>query len=97
MSLSASILLYNNVYACFPSVPSGLITSASLSLSNTNVTVGSFVSLTCTAILSVDISGAMIVFDYGFMIITKAAIAGNTQTDTAIISPVDFQVALASG
>ena len=54
------------------------------------MTVGSFASLTCTAILSVDVSGAMNVFDYGFMIITKAAVAGNAQTDTTIISPVDL-------
>ena len=54
------------------------------------MTAGSSVSLTCAAMLSVDVSGAMIVFDYGFRTITKAAVTGSTQTDTAIISPVEL-------
>ena len=51
-------------------------------------TIGSSISLTCTALLSVDVSGAMIVFDYGFANNTVPALTGNTQTDTATISPV---------
>ena len=81
------------MFACSPSVPDGLITSASLSLSDTSVTVGRSVNLTCTAILSADISGAMIVFDYGFMTNTMAAVAGNTQTDMATLSPVELSSA----
>ena len=87
---SNPILVGDNVCACFPSVPSGLITSASLSLSNTSVTVGSSVSLTCTAILSVDVSGAMIAFDYEFMTKTIPAVAGSTQTGMATISPMEL-------
>ena len=83
-----TIHLNDNVRACFPSVPSDLITSASLSLSNTNVTLGSSVSLTCTAIMSVSVIGAMIMFDYGFMTNTMAAVPGNTHTGMATISPV---------
>ena len=81
------------VCACFPSVPPGLITSVALSFSNTNVTVGHSVDLTCTAFLSVDVSGAMIVFDYGFMTNIVAAVAGNIQTGIATISTVDLSSA----
>ena len=77
-----------SVCACFPSVPSGLIKSVSLTPPNPTGTVGSSVSLICTAVLSVDVSGSLIVFDYGFMNYTKAAVAGTTQTGMATISPV---------
>ena len=96
-SEAQSIMLIGNSYncmimagcACFPSVPSSLIKSVSLSPPNPIGTVGSSVSLICTAILSVDVSGAMIVFDYGFRTSTMAAVAGSTQTDIATISPVE--------
>ena len=85
--------LYDDVCACFPSVPGDLITSVSLSPSNPIGTVGSFINLTCTAVLSVDVSGAMIVFDYGFMNNTVPAVAGNNQIDMATISPVELSSA----
>ena len=85
--------MYDEVCACFLSVPNALITSVSLSPPNPIGTVGSSISLTCTAVLSVDVSGAMIVFDYGFINNTVAAVAGNTQTDTATVSPVELSSA----
>ena len=85
--------MYDDVCACILSVPSGLITSVSLLPPNPIGIVGSSISLTCTAVLSVDVSGAMIVFDYGFINNTVAAVAGNTQTDTATISPVEVSSA----
>ena len=81
--------LYDNVCVYFFPVPSGLITSVSLSPPNPIGTVGSSVILTCTAIFNVDVSGAVIVFKYGFMNNTIDAVAGNTQTDMATISPVE--------
>ena len=53
-----------------------------------SATIGDSVSFTCTATLSADISGAMIVFDYGFVSNMVPAVAGTTQTNTAPISPV---------
>ena len=76
-----------------PTVPSGLITSTVLSTSNPNVTTGSSVTLTCIAKFSVDITGTMIEFDYGLLKNTVAANASTTQTDTAIISPVEISSA----
>ena len=58
-----------------------------------HVTTGSSANLTCTAILSVDVSGAMIVFDYGFMTNTVAAIVGNNQTNMVTLSPVELSSA----
>ena len=81
------------VFACFLSVPNDLITSVSLSPPNPIGTVGSSVSLICTAVLSVDVSGAMTVFDYGVMNHTVAAVAGKTQTSIATISPVELSSA----
>ena len=77
----------------FFSVPSGLVTSAVLSSSTTTGTVGSSVYLTCSAMLSVDVSGAVIEYDYGFMSNTTAVVAGTTQTNMATISPVEVSSA----
>ena len=67
----------------FPSVPSTLVTSTSLSLSAPTVTIGSSTNFTCTALLSMDVSGALIKFDYGSTSNTVTAVAGVTQTDIA--------------
>ena len=72
----------------FTSVPSDLITSISLSLSNPTENLGGTVILTCTAMLNVDVSGATVEFDYGIMSNPVDAIAGITQTNRATISPV---------
>ena len=78
----------------FLSVPSDLITSVSLSTSNQTGNVGSSVSLTCTAVLSVNVTWAMIEFDYGLgSSNTVAAVAGTTQTDVATLSPVTISSA----
>ena len=81
----------------FPSVPSDLITSASLSPSNPTRTVGSSVILTCRAMLSVDVSGAMIKFDYQLgstSVGTGSSTASSTtEADTTTISPVSLSTA----
>ena len=77
-----------------PSVPDNLIMSTSLSFSNPTVTLGSPVTLTCTATLSTDVSGTMIKFEYGSITNnTIAAVSGTSQTDTATISSVSISSA----
>ena len=61
-----------------------------LSISNSPGTIGSSTDLTCTAILSVDVSGAMIEFDYGFVSNTLAMASDTTQNNVATISPVEL-------
>ena len=70
----------------FSTVPNNLITSASLSFSNTTGIAGSFVTLMCTAVLSEDVSGAMIQFDYGLGDVSVDTVSGTTLTNTANIS-----------
>ena len=77
----------------FPSVPSDLITSAFLSPSNPTGTVGSSVILTCTAMLSVDVSGAMIEFDYGLGSTSVVTASNTTEANTATISSVSLSSA----
>ena len=78
--------VYKHNLASFFSVPSGLITSVSLSPPNPIGTVGSSVYFACTATLSRDVFGAVIEFDYGIVTTTMSAVSGTTQTDTAIIT-----------
>ena len=83
--------MYSNSTLVFSSVPSDLIATVSLSPSNPNETVGDSVTLTCTATLSIDVSGAMIEFDYGSITTnTIAAVSGTSQTDIATISSVSI-------
>ena len=78
----------------FPTVPSKLITSVSLSPSNPTETVGSSVTLTCEAVLTVDVSGAIIEFDYnGLTDSSVAAVSGTFQTNMATISLVTISSA----
>ena len=92
----------NSFYDCFssvfcnlmfPSVPNDLVTSVSLTPPNPTGIVGSSIDLTCTAVLSTDVSGAMIDFDYGFIRIIMAAVSGTTQTHTTAISPLNISSA----
>ena len=58
----------------------------SVSLTTTpsmSATIGDSVDFTCTAMLSANVSGATIVFDYGFVNIMVIADAATTQTNTA--------------
>ena len=77
----------------FCSVPYNLITSASLSPANPNGTVGSSVNLTCKAVLCVDVTGAMIGFDYRLDNVSVHTVSGTTLTSTATISPVTISSA----
>ena len=77
----------------FYSVPSPLISSVTLTRSSPTRKVGSSVTLFCTALLTVNISGAMIEFDYGFRSKSAFAASGTTQTNTTTISPVSISSA----
>ena len=84
------VYMLNNSCAgmIFLSVPSNLITSASLSLSNPIGIVGSSVTMSCIAFLSVDVSGAMIEFDLRLNDVSLDTASGTTLTKTVTISPV---------
>ena len=88
--------IHQQLYECLimsvfvvTSVPDNLITSTSLSPANPIGIVGSSVTLTCTATLSVDVSGAMIKFEHGSIATnTIAAVPGTTQTNAPTINTV---------
>ena len=89
-SILKFVYLYNNYCDCFfffP-VPSNLITSVSLSFSNQTGIVGSSATLTCMAVLSVDVSGVVIEFDYKLGDTSVETASGSTLTNTATISIV---------
>ena len=81
----------SNLILGFLSVPGDVITSASLSLLNPTATLGSGTFLTCKAILSMGISGAMIEFDFDF---TNTSVAANFST--TVISYAFIPVTISS-
>ena len=84
-------LLLLSVLFSFSSVPDNLITSATLSPANPIGTVGSSIDLNCMAVLSEDVSGAIIEFEYGFIASKMiTADSGTSYTDTATIDTVNI-------
>ena len=82
-----------NLHVVFSSVPSDLVESVSLTPVNATRIVGSSIDLTCTAMLSTGVSGAKIVFDYGFDSNMVTASANTAQASTTTISPVSISSA----
>ena len=84
---------YLKLQFLFLLVPSDIITSVTLLFKPMYGFVGDSITAFCNATVSVDVSEALIEFDYRFMSNTVAAVAGTTQTDMTTISPVSISSA----